>query len=281
MNLRGAKPIPNEIIKNDITNFKDINIYDDTLLDTFKKNFINWIASSTYNKLIGLDEFVNIDFVHGTIQAFDSFYLKYSNKKFRIFKGEFFYHQCCLKNSLEWEYTNGSDLIEGDAIIISVPFSDYGKSHTILNEEFFNECDKKNIPILLDFAYYPMAKNININLSHPSITMLAFSLSKAFYGMEYVRVGIRMMKSDLDDGVKAFNEQQMVNRYGVGLANHLIKKYSVDYNWKTFGEKYSEVCKELNLEETDCVMFGIGGDEYKELNRGSEKNRVCISNLLT
>jgi hypothetical protein len=27
-------------------------------------------------------------------------------------------------------------------------------------------------------------------------------------------------------------------------------------------------------------MFGIGGDEYKSLNRGSDKNRVCISDLL-
>ena len=48
----------------------------------------------------------------------------------------------------------------------------------------------------------------------------------------------------------------------------------------TFGEKYSQVCKEMNLEETDCVMFGIGGDEYNSLNRGSDKNRVCISDLL-
>jgi hypothetical protein len=28
------------------------------------------------------------------------------------------------------------------------------------------------------------------------------------------------------------------------------------------------------------VMFGIGGDEYNSLNRGSDKNRVCISDLL-
>lgn len=280
MNLRGAKPIPNQTIKDDIVNFKDINIYDDTLLDSFKENFISWIANSKNNKLFGLNNFNHIDFVHGTIQAFDSFYLKYADKRFRIFKGEFFYHQCCLKNSLRWEYTDGSDLVDDDAVIISVPFSDYGKMHPILTETFLNECDEKNIPILLDFAYYPMAKNINIDLSHSSIEMLTFSLSKAFYGMEFARVGFRLMKTHFDDGIKAFNEQQMVNRYGIAIGNHLIQNYSVDYNWEKFGEKYKTICKSMNLEETDCIMFGIGGDEYEELNRGSEKNRVCISDLL-
>jgi hypothetical protein len=280
MNLRGAKPIPNPIIKDDINTYTDNNIYNDTLLEVYKQNFVDWVVKSEYNKLIGIEQYKYVDYVHGTIQAFDSFYLKYSTNIFRFFRGEFFYHQCCLKNSLNWKFTDGTDLDTGDALIISVPFSDYGKVHPILNDEFLTMCDQKGIPILLDFAYYPMAKNIQINLNHSSIVMLAFSLSKAFYGMEFVRSGIRMMKTDLDDGVRAFNEQQMVNRYGLGISNHLITKYSVDYNWKTFGEKYSKVCKYMNLEETDCIMFGIGGDEYKELNRGTEKNRVCISDLL-
>jgi hypothetical protein len=100
--------------------------------------------------------------------------------------------------------------------------------------------------------------------------------------MEHLRVGIRMVNDfrHIDDGVGAFNEQQMVNRVGAAIGYELMNKYSVDYNWDTFGEKYSKICKEMNLEETDCVMFGIGGDEYKSLNRGSDKNRVCISDLL-
>jgi hypothetical protein len=72
----------------------------------------------------------------------------------------------------------------------------------------------------------------------------------------------------------------MINRFGAALGVELMNNFSVDYNWDTFGEKYSKVCKELNLEETDCVMFGTGGDEYNSLNRGSDKNRVCISDLL-
>ena len=36
-------------------------------------------------------------------------------------------------------------------------------------------------------------------------------------------------------------------------------------------------CKEHNLEQSDCVGFAFGGDEHKELNRGTEVNRLCIS----
>ena len=28
---------------------------------------------------------------------------------------------------------------------------------------------------------------------------------------------------------------------------------------------------------TDCVSFAFGGDEYQDLNRGTEVNRLCIA----
>jgi biotin carboxylase len=40
------------------------------------------------------------------------------------------------------------------------------------------------------------------------------------------------------------------------------------------------ICKEKKLETTDCIMFGLGGKQYKEYNRGSDVNRVCISELV-
>ncbi len=282
-NLRGAKPIPNPLVKQFIIDFKRTElIYDENVLDKFKNKFVSWIASSKYNKLEGLEDYKDIQFIHGTVQAFDHFYGLQKKKRFRFFKGEFFYHQCCFKHDWNWEYIENDEIKRGDAVILSVPFSDYGKQHSLLTQDFLNYCDDNSIPVMLDFAYYPMAKNININLNHRCIQLLAFSLSKAFYGMEHVRVGLRLVNDfrHVDDGIVAFNQQQMVNRFGAGLGYELMNKFPVDYNWDTFGEKYSKVCKEMNLEETDCIMFGIGGDEYKSLNRGSDKNRVCISDLL-
>ena len=282
-NLRGAKPIPNPNIKQDIISWNKLSsIYDDSILQKFKDKFVSWIASSKYNKLEGLEGYKDISYVHGTIQSFDHFYLIQKKKRFRFFKGEFFYHKCSFQHDWNWAYIEDDEIKRGDAVILSVPFSDYGKQHPLLTQDFLNYCDENSIPVMLDFAYYPMAKNINVNLNHNCIQLITFSLSKAFYGMEHLRVGIRMVNDfrHVDDGIGAFNEQQMVNRVGAAIGYELMSKYSVDYNWDTFREKYSQVCKQMNLEETDCVMFGIGGNEYNSLNRGSDKNRVCISDLL-
>ena len=46
------------------------------------------------------------------------------------------------------------------------------------------------------------------------------------------------------------------------------------------GKIYYKVCRENNLEPTDCIMFGIGGNEWAEYNRGNETNRVCVSELI-
>jgi len=72
----------------------------------------------------------------------------------------------------------------------------------------------------------------------------------------------------------------MHNRISISIANALINKYPVDYNWDTYANAYAEVCKEKKLETTDCIMFGLGGKQYKEYNRGSDVNRVCISELV-
>ena len=72
----------------------------------------------------------------------------------------------------------------------------------------------------------------------------------------------------------------MQNRISLGIVNELIKNFSVDYNWNTYSKEYKQVCQELNLKETDCIMFGTGNKEWKHMNRGTKINRVCISNLI-
>ena len=57
----------------------------------------------------------------------------------------------------------------------------------------------------------------------------------------------------------------------------LLEEFEPDYAWKTWGNESKKFCKEHNLEQSDCVGFAFGGDEHKELNRGTEVNRLCIS----
>ena len=279
MNLRGAKPVVDIEVRTFIESLNPCrDLYNKNIQQEFTENFYNWISSSKLNTLIGLEEFTNRKIVSGTAQAFDHFYWKHKNKIFRLFDGEFMYHAAVLKHGGKIQKLK-YPLNPGNAVIISVPFSDYGIQHPKLNS-VLDQCDDLSIPVLLDFAYYPCSKNINVDLSRECIKTITFSISKAFYGAEFLRVGLRLEKEESDDGIDVFNSVEMVNRVSLSIASELIKKYPVDYNWLTYEDAYHKVCKEKNLKTTDCIMFGLGGEEYTEYNRGTEVNRVCISELI-
>ena len=71
-----ARPVPNSEVVNFIaekTNAKFL--YDDTVVPAFIEKYFDWIKKSKLNTLENLDSFKAIDFVHGTSQAFDFFYM--------------------------------------------------------------------------------------------------------------------------------------------------------------------------------------------------------------
>jgi len=281
MNLRGAKPLVDTSIKNFINKIDLTDaLYDEDLPNTFKEKFFNWINSSKLNTLDGLESFSNRQLCAGTAQAFDHWYWRHKNRTIRFFKGEFMYHSAVLKHGGTYAYIEDRKLQPNDAVVISVPFSDWGKQREDLEYYLYN-CCAMDIPVLLDFAYYPCTKNINLDLEKFSaVETITFSISKAFYGAEFLRVGMRLQREDKDDGIDVFNSVEMINRVPLSIANNLIQNFSIDYNWQKYGKIYSEVCAEHNLEETDCIMFGQGGEEYAENNRGGKYNRVTVSDLI-
>jgi hypothetical protein len=277
MNLRGAKPIQDPAVRKFITELNPVqDLYNEDLQDRFLDKFYHWINSSELNNLRGLQKFTNRKLTAGTSQTFDHFYWANKTRRFRFYKGEFMYHSACLKNGGYFSHIEDDDLDVNDAVIVSIPFSDWGSQRDI--EELLDQCETKSIPVLLDFAYYPCTKNIDIDLSKwQCIDTIAFSISKALAGAEFLRVGMRLQRTDKDDGIDVFNSVEMVNRASISIALALINNYSIDYNWNTYEEIYNRVCQEMNLESTDCVMFGLGGIEYADYNRGGSVNRVCIS----
>ena len=77
-----------------------------------------------------------------------------------------------------------------------------------------------------------------------------------------------------------FNSVEMNNRIDISIANSLIQQFPVDWNWKQYASAYNKAIEDKNLLPTDCIMFGIGDDKWKDWNRGSDVNRVCISELI-
>ncbi len=192
-----ARPIPDKNIYNFVNkNIKFKYLYQKNIHLKFLKKYFQWIQLSTLNKLNGIKKFNKLSFVHGTSQAFDDFYRTYSKKRFRCFRGEFKYHEIIWKeNNINWKYLDNDKIKKNDAVIISVPFSDYGSVHP-LTEEILSQCDHLNVPVLIDLAYYSIAKSINFNLDRKCIKVLTFSLSKSFFGTERVRIGMRCKKKN-------------------------------------------------------------------------------------
>lgn len=281
--VRGARPIQSSVIMQHYNN----HIYKDVLLDEYVNVWRNWLEYSDTKSINGLEKFEYADYTQGTSQTFDHFILKHSaTKQIMCLKGDFQYH-ACLGKTVDFKYVKDYDdfilNIQGNglhALIISLPFSDYGCVHP----EFYhilNICDIHDIPVCVDLAYWGISKNVHLDLSYPAIQEITCSLSKPFYTLENHRVGIRFTKTYADDGISMLNEVNMQNKFSMSLGVHFMKSFSPDWNWETYKSRYEKVCEEKDLVYTDTVIFGLGGEEYNHFNRGiPNNNRVCISEYL-
>ena len=102
---RNALPIKDknilDFIKNtDTNNFFSKSLENLKIRDQFVNYYFNWIQKSKLNNLKGIKKFKHISFVHGTSQSFDFFYAENKSRRFRCFKGDFFYH------AISWERNN-------------------------------------------------------------------------------------------------------------------------------------------------------------------------------
>jgi len=282
-NGRNSRPIPDkEVI--DFLN-KSVSpkyLYDENITTKFVKRYYEWVQQSKLNKLHNLDKFSAVDFVHGTSQAFDFWYQKHHNKRFRSLKGDYAYHKVSWKNYFNWEYLEDDDLKKGDALILSVPFSDLGAKHPD-TELLLDKCDELEIPVFIDAAYYCIARGLDFDVDRKCIDTISFSMSKAFYGAERLRIGIRCRREMEDDGCVLFNQFHCIAKIAAGVGYELCNNFTIDHNQDKFRDKQIEICKELKIQPSDSVLFGLAEKdhpEYGDYDRGTDWRRVCISRLL-
>jgi len=243
-------------------------------LATYKK----WIKSSKINNLQNLDKFKFACFANGSSQVFDYFYAKYKNKRFRAFKGEYFYHHLSWRNHFpSWSYIDDLNINKNDALIISLPFSDSGSKHPKM-EKLIKICDKKNIPVLIDCCYFSMCKGINFDFNHKSIKAISFSLSKAF-PVSRLRIGMRLTRNDDDDPLFFLNKLGLINRVSCFIGLSLLKKFSFDYIYNKYEKLQKYYCNKMKLLPSNVVTLAIGGKKWNKYNRGGDTNRLCLSSL--
>lgn len=251
-------------------------LHNDHLQDLFLKEYKKWILSSKLNNLKNLNIFKYSCFSQGSSQSFDYFYSKYKNRRFRAFKGDYAYHYVSWRNNFPgWRYIEDDNLKKNDAVVISLPFSDTGSKHFLM-DKIILECEKKNIPVMIDCCYFTMCSGINFNFNKKCIKMVVFSLSKAF-PVSRLRIGMRLTKKDDDDPLFFFKKLNFVNKMSIFIGLKLIKKFKFDYLYKKYYSMQKHICKKLDLDPSSMVNIGIGGKKWRKFNRGGKLNRVCLS----
>jgi hypothetical protein len=257
----------------------EFDLYNQNITDKFCIAYVDWIRSSKINIITGLENFKYHCYSNGTTEAFDKFYLKNSKKRFRCFQGEYMYHRLAWRNYFpDWKFIEDEDLLSGDAVVISLPFSDTGNIH-LSHNTILKKCNDLKIPVLIDCAYFGICQNILFDLNYDCITDIVFSLSKTF-PLSHARIGLRLTKEDNDDSLFVVNKSSYTNRLGACLGLEFISKFSPDYIPLTYRTKQIDMCNYLNVDVSNTVLFGIGNNMWNEYNRGTETNRLSFHKFL-
>lgn len=261
-----------------IDSIKEDALNDQTIIPRFLSQYKAWIMDTTLNEIIGLERFNRLDFTQGTSETFDKFYIRNQGKRFRFFKGEYLYHRISLANSNYKIIEDLNDLSENDAVIVSLPFADTGNTHQLFNLEFLDLCHNKNIPVLLDCAYFGICSDITFDFSHPAIQEVCFSLSKTF-PVQLLRIGMRFSNYKDVDGISAYTATQYQNRISAFVGSKILENITADYTYDTYRLSQLEFCKKFNLIPSNTVIFGLDQfNNHPQYNRGSDNNnRICFS----
>jgi hypothetical protein len=278
----GARAINNHVITEFINFVLDKDFQQQTkqpqIVDEFLDNYVIWLSNSKINLLNGFDKFPYKTYSNGTTEVFDKWYIRHKHKRLRIFRGEYMYHFATYRNlDMSYKWLEDEPLRENDHVIISLPFADSGNiRHETVS--ILNTAVLLNVPVLIDAAYLGLTHNLEFDFSHPAIDTIAVSLSKTF-PVSHLRIGMRLMREDYDDGLDIYHKTGYQNRWGAALGNQLITNYSIDYNPTCYEHWQRFKCQEMNLRQSKTVLFGLGGDEYKQYNRGGLYNRLFLGDF--
>lgn len=245
--------------------------------EEFKETYFNWILSSKLNKIRDLGRFSKRHYINGTTQAFDEFYLRHSGRRLRIFRGEYAYHKRVIQ---EWTFIEDEPLIKNDFVIISIPFCTTGDIPTTLNS-VLDDCLKLQVPVLIDCAYFGTCENIDLNLEHPAISEVCFSLSKGL-GLGDFRVGIRFSNYEDNYPICQQNNYQHLVHASAKVGLYFMQKFTPDFIPEKYSLSQKEVCKEIGLIPTKCMHLGLGVDspQWKKYEIDRLYYRVGIRELV-
>ncbi len=248
----------------------------------FVQTYKQWMFA-VHPDIKGWEDYNELCFTQGTTESFAQFYLRFrENKRLRLAKGEYFYNQMMkglwYKEKFAW--LDEDEIKPNDVVLISVPFSNTGAVPDYL-ETLLTECDKNNVPVMLDLAYVSLSVNQEVDLTHKCIEYVVSSLSKVF-PVELYRIGIRMQRKKFEDQLYVINEKNYnyINVLSAYVGTKLMETYPADYIYNKYRQKQLDMCGQLNVEASPCVYFGVDTKgQFQDYNRGTPTNRLCFSRV--
>lgn len=277
--MRGAVPIIDQAILRHIQDlpfrafFSDAN---DKSMDTgiqadYLEELPRWIASSKLNAVDGLGRFPIRRLTSGNTQAFDDFYIRHHDRRFKFLRGEYPY---LSKYVRAWDFVEDAELTRKDALVMSAPFSATGNLHP----QFYATLERAqnlDIPVLIDCAFFGITRNLKLDLSYRCIQSVCFSVSKAF-GAGCFRSGIEFSKQS--GGPSAIqNEWIYVQLLSAKIGLEVARAFSPDHIPTTYRAWQEEICSEYGLAVSDTVVFGLGDDRFAYFDVDGVANRVCLT----
>jgi len=252
---------------------------DSKIVDLFCLTYQDWIKSTKLNRFYGIGDFKYAAYSNATSESFDKFYIKNNTRRFRCVKSEYVYHQITWRNSWpDWKFIEDDALDSNDAVVISYPFSDTGNKH-YLHDDILRRCTELNIPVLIDCVFSGVSSGLEFDFRYPCITDIVFSLSKIF-PISYARIGMRLTRVDDDDSLFVYQKISYNNRMSAALGLYFINNFTVDYVTNKYLPIQDKFCKELNVNLSHTVSFGLGDNQWKSYNRGGVTNRLSFHKFM-
>lgn len=238
----------------------------------------NWINQSKHREITGLGEFKYRALCSGTSQAIENFINRNQQRRIRFSRNEFVLSRIvCNANSISWAYLEDDSIEENDAVVVSWPFSGNGGHYSNMHS-LINNCERHNVPILVDAAYFGISTDIEILLTSHCITDVCISLSKPFSTM--LRHGIRFTRTCYDDTIQNASNQGILHRPTIVMASNLMLNYNSDYIVEKYLKENKKICQENFLVPTPTITLALGDDNiHSEFKRG-DYVRVCITDEL-
>ncbi len=229
--------------------------------DQFILNANRWFKSSKYNTLDNWKDFKCIDIIMGCTQFIESLILKYGWDGIQILTNEYGYYGLMGKSGVRVD-----ELKPEVPLIVSLPNFHYADLRPEW-DDILRICEQRNIDIHIDFAWMTVAKDIGIDLGHPNIKSFAMSLSK--YNCQWNRIGLRWSRQRSMDSITIMSRYYGdVNSGIISCGNFLLNRISRDYTWDYYGDKYTDICKNLDLIPTKLINVVRIKDQEKSLGIG-------------